>query len=111
MNGDYSIGMSKQGFIPLRGIRLPAGLRGDGRRAQAGALVVLQAWSRTVGPPLRGHARPCGWADGVLSIEVDDSRWRATLEGLEPTLRAEMNAWLGGEVVAHLRAHLRAGDV
>jgi predicted nucleic acid-binding Zn ribbon protein len=84
---------------------------GDIRLATTGPLRILQAWSRVVGAPLAGRARPCAWYDGVLTLSVDEPRWRATLEALAPALREEINAWLGSEVVREIRVQgRRAGE-
>lgn len=101
--------MSDEGFVPLSRIRLPGG-SGEHGRGRPGLLAVLQAWSQVVRPPLSERARPCGWRQGVLVVAIEEPRWRAAFEILEPALRAEINARLGAEVVRGLRVRSGAGE-
>lgn len=96
--------MSHDDFVPLRGIRLgPARSPEKGRASWVPPLALMQAWCQVVRPPLSEHARPCAWLGGVLSVEVDEPRWRRTLEELEADLRAQINAWLGCDAVREVR--------
>jgi hypothetical protein len=108
--------MSRDSFVPLRDIRLGVAGRGTPRPAAdprheprprisgtAVPLAVLQAWSRVVRAPLSERALPAGWHDGVLTLRVEEPRWRATLEILAPSLCSELNAWLGDVLITGVR--------
>lgn len=98
--------MSTDGFVPLRGIRLgPVRTReqADAPGVRVPPLALLQAWSQVVHAPLAEHARPTSWRLGVLVVEVDEPRWRNTLERLEIDLRARLNEWLGCDAVGEVR--------
>jgi predicted nucleic acid-binding Zn ribbon protein len=108
--------MSREGFVPLRDIRLGAAGRDTPRPAAdprreprprisgpAVPLAVLQAWSRVVRAPLSERAVPTGWHEGVLTLRVEEPRWRATLEILAPSLCSELNAWIGEAVITEVR--------
>ncbi|MCZ6778349.1 MAG: DUF721 domain-containing protein [Acidobacteria bacterium] len=98
--------MNDDGFVPLRGIRL--GPVRTGKKASPTGmgippLALMQAWSEVVHAPLSEHARPTSWRSRVLVVEVDEPRWRNTLERLELDLRAQLNAWLGCDAIGEVR--------
>lgn len=114
--------MSRDGFVPLRSIRVgmsapsaptrrpqPAAETGRSevplsrRRSWASSVAVLQAWSQVVRPPLSGHASPCGFSAGVLSVAVAEAHWRQPLEALAASIREEINHWLGGDYVREVQ--------
>ncbi len=98
--------MSADGFVPLRGIRLgPVRAREKVETPGVGihTLALMQAWSQVIHAPLSEHARPTSWRHGVLVIEVDEPRWRNTLERLETDLRTQLNAWLGCDAISEVR--------
>ena len=76
---------------------------GEIRLGATGPLRVMQAWSRLAGSPLAGRARPIGWREGVLTLSVEEPRWRAGLEAIASTLREELNSWLGSDVILEIR--------
>jgi predicted nucleic acid-binding Zn ribbon protein len=92
--------MSEPGFVQLRDIRLG---REPSPSGPAAALAILQAWSQVVSSPLSERARPGRWQDGVLQLEVLEESWRVALEALAPTLRDEINRWIGAPLVREVK--------
>lgn len=65
--------------------------------------VVHQAWERTCGPTLAAHARAVQVQDGVLTVAVEDRRWRAVILEMRETLLHRLREELGAGAVREVR--------
>jgi predicted nucleic acid-binding Zn ribbon protein len=71
------------------------------RRAAVGG--AFGRWSEIVGPDLAAHARPDGFAEGVLTIACDSTAWATQVRLLAPNLVRRLNAELGDGTVRRVR--------
>ncbi len=61
--------------------------------------IVERAWKTVAGDPVSQHAFARSIEDGVLTVEVDDARWRDSLKELEPAMLAKLRGALGNDLV------------
>lgn len=65
--------------------------------------LLVQAWNRAAGEALARHARPESFAEGVLSVHVEEPAWRHSVEEMEPELLARLQDAMGRRLVRGLR--------
>ncbi len=74
----------------------------QGWSTQVSVHVVLGRWETIVGETVAEHARPEGYADGVLVIRCDSTAWATQLRTLAPTVVARLNESLGERSVTRI---------
>ena len=76
--------------------------------ARAGAASVLAPlWRDAVGEGLAAHSQPVRLADGVLTVEAEPE-FAAELAHASETVRARLNARLGGQALLRVEVVRRA---
>ena len=83
---------------------LPAVLRGHLRHSEAPFLDLLAPlWPRIVGKGIARQCRPVSFFGGTLTLATSCPTWAAQLRQLSEQIRAEVNRYLGSDVVRKLR--------
>jgi predicted nucleic acid-binding Zn ribbon protein len=64
---------------------------------------VQRVWRQAVGELVAEAGRPTSERDGVLTVTCSDAVWSAELEMMGEQLVEQLNAALGGPLIARLR--------
>lgn len=86
---------------------LPAALKSQLRHSEAPLLDLLTPlWPRIVGKAVARQCRPVSFFGGTLTIATSCPTWAAQLRQLGEQIRAEVNRYLGSDLVRKLRVRL-----
>jgi len=86
------------------GKTLPAALKGQLRHSEAPLLDLLTPlWPRIVGKAVARQCRPVSFFGGTLTLATSCPTWAAQLRQLGEQVRAEVNRYLGSDLVRKLR--------
>ena len=64
--------------------------------------IVQRAWKDAAGDAVSRHAAARSIDDGVLTVDVDDPRWRRSLIELESEILGKLRAALGNDTVRRI---------
>ncbi len=64
--------------------------------------IVQRAWKDATGDSVSRHSVARSMEDGVLTVEVDDPRWRRSLIELESEILAKLRVALGKDTVRRI---------
>ncbi len=67
---------------------------------------IVGAWNEIVGESVAEHCQPRSIRNQILFIDVDHPTWMQQLQFLKPTLREQVNAFLGGPLIQDIRFKL-----
>ncbi len=84
------------------GAGLPGLVAGWTEDAELRWKIVQADWSSAAGAAASRHAGARSLEDGVLTVEVDDPRWRSSLAELESEILAKLRAALGKDTVRRI---------
>ena len=83
---------------------LPAALRDQLRHSEAPLLDLLTPlWPRLVGKGIARQCRPVSFFGGTLTVATSCPTWAAQLRQFSEQIRAEVNRYLGSDLVKKLR--------
>lgn len=83
---------------------LPAAFKKQLHRGEAPLVeLLLPLWPRVVGKAIARQCRPVSFALGTLTVATSCPTWAAQLRGLGEEMRAEINRFLGSDLVRKLR--------
>jgi predicted nucleic acid-binding Zn ribbon protein len=96
-------------------VRVGDVLEGVGARfglAHAGRIGRLwRSWREVAGEAVASHAEPTSLRQGVLRIRADSPSWATEIGYLSEEIKAEVNAFLGDELVHEVRVWTGPGRV
>ena len=70
---------------------------------------VLSQWDEICPPMIAKHAKPIGFKDKKLSLEVNSSAWLNELTFFKKDLITELNKRAGKKVIKEIRFYLKEG--
>jgi len=70
---------------------------------------VLSQWDEICPPMIAKHAKPIGFKDKKLSLEVNSSAWLNELTFFKKDLITELNQRAGKKVIKEIRFYLKEG--
>jgi len=65
--------------------------------------MIWEIWDRAVGSPIAMNAKPDGFKDGVLSVNVSSSAWIHQLKFLEKEMISNLNKQLENPMISGIR--------
>jgi hypothetical protein len=65
--------------------------------------IIRIAWNYCVGERIRNAVHPLFFRDGILTVRVSGSEWRATIASLKPEIRSRMNRYLKRNLIQDIR--------